>query len=371
MRSRRRPQSGARPRVLLCTSNGVGLGHVTRMLAVGEALQPEIDSVMFTLSAALPIPIGAGMTVEHLASVDQFGSSSTEWHTLLAERVDQLIAAYRPDALLFDGVHPYLGLRDAIRRNRRRLVSVWVRRAMWKPDVRTDARALDELGGAFDHILEPGDYAEGYDHGITARHRDRVTQVPPIVYGTRTPRPDRVQACAELGLRASDTNVLVQLGAGQINDIRSTVGAVVSALEGRPSVQTVLAQSVLSAPKAGGTRSVIEVRRFPITHWIAAFDAAVVAAGYNSFHEMLSLRIPTIIVPNLSTRTDDQDARSRWAQDHGVGYRWDGRTAEDLRAAIEAILDSTERDRIIDRLSELEAANGASEAAAVISRGLG
>ena len=366
-----RPQPRGRPRVLLCTSNGVGLGHVTRMLAVGEALQPQIDSVMFTLSAALPIPIATGMTVEHLASVNQFGSSGAEWHTLLAERVDQLISAYRPDALLFDGVHPYLGLRDAVSRNRRRLVSVWVRRAMWKPDVATDAGALRDLAKPFDHILEPGDFAAEYDHGITTQHRNNVTQVSPIVYGAPDVRPDRAQACAELGLRTSDTNVLVQLGAGQINDIRSTVGAVVAALTDRPSVRTVLAQSVLSAPTSSVTGPVTEVRRFPITHWIAAFDAAVVAAGYNSFHEMLSLRIPTIIVPNLSTRTDDQDARSRWAQDHGAGYRWDGSTAEDLDAAITAILDPTERDRIIVRLSELEAARGASEAAAVIAEWLG
>ena len=280
------------------------------MLAVARALQPDADAVMFTLSAALPIPVGTGMTVEHLASAEQFGATGSAWNTLLSERLNLLISAYRPDALLFDGVHPYLGVRGAVTRNRRRLVSIWVRRGMWKPDVAVDSNTLRQLAQPFDHVIEPGDYAAPYDLGVTARNRATAELVPPIVFEGEGRRPDRERACADLGLRTDDINVLVQLGAGQINDIRSTVGAVVSTLGGRPSVRTVLARSVLSSPGAKQPEGVVEVRRFPITHWIAAFDAAIVAAGYNSFQEMLSLRVPTIVVPNLSTRTDDQDARA-------------------------------------------------------------
>jgi UDP:flavonoid glycosyltransferase YjiC (YdhE family) len=234
---------------------------------------------------------------------------------------------------------------------------------MWKPGVAPDLR---QLGSPFDFIIEPGDYASDYDDGVTSRDRARVHRVAPIVYSPSASRPDRQRACAELGLRAGDTNVLVQLGAGQINDIGSTVGAVTSILSRYPSVRAAVARSELSADASSVGTSVIEIQRFPITHWIAAFDAAVVAAGYNSFHEMMSMAVPTIIVPNLDTKTDDQDARSRWAHDHGLGIRWDGRTIDDLEVAIAAIANSSERKKMSARLAELAPATGATEAAALI-----
>ena len=110
---------------------------------------------------------------------------------------------------------------------------------MWKPDVAVDSNTLRQLAQPFDHVIEPGDYAAPYDLGVTARNRATAELVSPIVFEGEGRRPDRERACADLGLRTDDINVLVQLGAGQINDIRSTVGAVVSTLGGRPSVRTV------------------------------------------------------------------------------------------------------------------------------------
>jgi len=351
------------PRALLCTSNGVGLGHVTRMMAIGQALEPSMHSVLFTLSAALPIPTRAGFTTEHLASAHQFDASGYSWNDLLSERVDQLISVYHPDVVLFDGVHPYQGLRDALRANRRRVKSIWVRRGMWKPGVAPDLRPLTKH---FDHIIEPGDYARGYDHGITASERAKVSVVAPIVYAHPSSRPGREQSCAELGLRPDHTNVLVQLGAGQINDIDSAVGAVTASLGQHPGVTVAVARSELSADASGVGDSVVEIQRFPISHWFAAFDAAVVAAGYNSFTEVMSLGLPSIIVPNLETKTDDQDARSHWAHDHGLGVRWDGVSEDGLHTAVAAIVDPSERGAMRARLADLVPATGASEAAALV-----
>ncbi len=234
---------------------------------------------------------------------------------------------------------------------------------MWKPGVAPDLRPLTK---PFDHIIEPGDYARGYDHGITASERAKVSVVAPIVYAHPSSRPGREQACAELGLRPDHTNVLVQLGAGQINDIDSAVGAVTASLGQHPGVTVAIARSELSADSVGVGDSVVEIQRFPISHWFAAFDAAVVAAGYNSFHEVMSLGLPSIIVPNLETKTDDQDARSRWAHDHGLGVRWDGVSEDGLHTAVAAIVSPSERGAMRVRLADLDPATGASEAAALV-----
>ena len=244
MRISRQRSVDETPRALLCTSNGVGLGHVTRMMAIGQALEPSMQSVLFTLSAALPIPTRAGFTTEHLASAHQFDASGYSWNDLLSERVDQLISAYHPDVVLFDGVHPYQGLRDALRANRRRVKSIWVRRGMWKPGGRSRPSPTHE---ALRSHHRAGRLPRGYDHGITASERAKVSVVAPIVYAHPSSRPGREQACSELGLRPDHTNVLVQLGAGQINDIDSAVGAVTASLGQHPGVTVAVARSELSA----------------------------------------------------------------------------------------------------------------------------
>jgi UDP:flavonoid glycosyltransferase YjiC (YdhE family) len=44
------------------------------------------------------------------------------------------------------------------------------------------------------------------------------------------------------------------------------------------------------------------VREFPLSRRFRAFDLAVSASGYNSFHELLRFGIPTLFIPNLDTR---------------------------------------------------------------------
>jgi UDP:flavonoid glycosyltransferase YjiC (YdhE family) len=239
------------------------------MMAVGQELRADFEPVLFTLSAALPIPLDAGFTVEHLASATEMSLTGNAWNAL----------------------------------------------------------------------LEEGEYASSYDDGPTSRDRASVTCVTPIVYSAPGEPLDRTTTCTDLGLDADDSNVLIQLGAGQINDIHSTVGSAVAAVGRYPSVTAVVARSVLSAPMRPQPDAAIEVHRFPITRWMAAFDAAIIAGGYNSFHETMSMHVPAIVVPNLETTTDDQDARSRWAHDHGLAFRWDGVASDELEVAVAGLVD--------------------------------
>ncbi|MGA9279225.1 UDP-N-acetylglucosamine--LPS N-acetylglucosamine transferase [Ilumatobacter sp.] len=350
-------------RVLLCKSNGAGLGHVTRMMAVAEQLGSEFDTTLFTLSAALPIPVNAGLRVEHLPSAGYLDTPGNAWHDLLEDRLEHLIARYRPHLIMFDGVHPYRGLTNVLgRRRRRRPVRVWMRRGMWKPGIRTTAIQLAEY---FDHVVEPGDYAQSYDLGATAAAETGVHRVAPICYRGPNPPLDRAAACAHLGLDATQTNALIQLGAGAINDITSTLGQVVSKLNQR-SVVVSVARSVLSAECHESTAGAAVVSEFPISRFFGAFDLAAIATGYNSFHEVLALGLPSIMVPNLDTATDDQDARSRWADEHGLGYRWDGTSAPGLARAVDGLVSSGERAEIRHRLDALPDATGSGEVAHLI-----
>ena len=61
------------------------------------------------------------------------------------------------------------------------------------------------------------------------------------------------------------------------------------------------------------------VREFPLSRRFRAFDLAVSAAGYNSFHELLRFGIPTLFIPNQDTALDDQQGRAQFAADRGTG----------------------------------------------------
>ncbi|WP_395161397.1 hypothetical protein [Ilumatobacter sp.] len=354
--------------VLLCTSNGAGLGHVARMMAVAEQFGPDIDCVLFTLSAGLPIPVEAGLRVEHLASAGYLDVTTNEWHELLEDRVEQLISRYRPGLVVFDGVHPYRGLTNALGRRRfgGRPTRVWMRRAMWRPGVGDDTI---QFADHFDEVIEPGEYGAEFDHGATSKVLTGVHRIPPICYVGPNENLDRDAACHELGLDAQALNVMVQLGAGTINDLDSTLGSLVGELQ-RVGTRPCLARSVLSAPADDPAGDISVVRQFPISRYFAAFDFAAIAPGYNSFHEALSLGLPSILVPNLATKTDDQDARSRWAHEQGLGLRWDGSDEQTLQEAVAALTDDEQRAGIRTRLAALRTADGSRTAARLIERWL-
>jgi predicted glycosyltransferase len=123
---------------------------------------------------------------------------------------------------------------------------------------------------------------------------------------------------------------------------------------------------VLSAPADDPAGDIAIVRKFPISRYFAAFDFAAIATGYNSFHETLSLGLPSILVPNLATRTDDQDARSRWAHEQGLGLRWDGSDEQTLREAVAALAEDQQRAHVRARLEALPTADGSRSAAHLI-----
>ena len=67
---------------------------------------------------------------------------------------------------------------------------------------------------------------------------------------------------------------------------------------------------------------------YPIARLYPAFDFVISAAGYNSYHELISFQIPAAFFP-VRKPTDDQGARARFAEEAGVGSG--GRTGRHSR----------------------------------------
>ncbi|MDN5716302.1 MAG: UDP-N-acetylglucosamine--LPS N-acetylglucosamine transferase [Janibacter sp.] len=290
------------------SSNGTGMGHLTRLLAYARHLE-GLDVRFLSLSTAVPVVGRMGHRFEYLPSRGSTGLRAAAWRRLFLDRLVEYLRRTQPDVVVFDGTHPYAGM-DIAREVVPGASWVWSRRAMWRP-----GRNVDQLDKEswFDLVLEPGDLSQSRDRGATvARAARRVT---PVTLLDRGDLQDRDLARHELGLPADGPLALVSLGAGNINDTSGDLGSVVSALSGL-GVGACVTQAEI-AEQAGTQLDVHHVQDFPISRRFAAFDMAVSATGYNSFHENLRLGLPTLFVPNTHTNLDDQETRLAHAVDSG------------------------------------------------------
>jgi UDP-N-acetylglucosamine--N-acetylmuramyl-(pentapeptide) pyrophosphoryl-undecaprenol N-acetylglucosamine transferase len=348
--------------VLFVTSNGTGFGHLTRSMAVGKRLDVGLEPAIFTLSAAAPVVRRLGFRVEYLSSYRTPGAGSEwSWHRRLRDRLRALVAELDPAVVAFDGVHPYAAFLDVLHENAE-LPAVWSRRAMWQPGAGREFLATE---GAFDLVLEPGELAAGDDRGLTAERRGDALVVPPIVLLEEADLLARADAERELGLEPGRVNALVQIGAGS-DAVDRTVSRCLERLAAEPGVQVAALESSISR-ELTLPDGVVRIRdTYPMARYLRAFDVTVTAAGYNNFHELMHLGVPTLFVP-MPRELDDQGARARWADREGAGLAVEGPDAPDLEEKLEQLVDAESRERIAARARELGGANGAEQAARALS----
>jgi UDP:flavonoid glycosyltransferase YjiC (YdhE family) len=327
--------------VLLVSSNGAGMGHLTRLLAYARRMPEGVRCRVLSLSQAVPVVADEGLEWEYLPSQGATGMRPASWRRMFAERVEEVLHRVDPDVLVFDGTHPYRGL-DVALASHPRTRAVWSRRGMWRP-----GRNEDQLlkSAWFDAVIDPGDLSAAADAGATAGAQNAAVRVGPVTLLDRKDLTAPPEARAALGLPPSGPLALVALGAGNINDTDDEVGAAAAALQRRGIGVCVTAPSIAERAYAGA--DVHLVRHFPLSTHLLAFDYVIGAAGYNSFHEALRFGVPAVFVPNAHTSLDDQVARATYAHERGwalsvptlTGGRADG-VVDELIARSAALRDA-------------------------------
>ncbi len=349
--------AGERRRILFVSSNGTGLGHLTRSMALARRLRPGYEPLFVSLSAAAPIVAEQGFEVEYIAShATPTAGSDWRWSRRLRTRMRAILREARASVVLFDGAHPYQGFVDALPAAGP-AARVWSRRPMWLPG--SNAGALGRTK-SFTHVLEPGEFAAEFDRGATVARRAEAHAVAPIVFCEDDELLPRADAERELGLAAGRTNVLVALGQGA--EVRDAVRRCLAALVERPDVQVAALSSALAElPEVPD--GVVHLRStYPMSRYLRAFDAVVSAAGYNAYHELIRFGVPALYVP-MRRQTDDQAARARYAEAAGVGLAVTGPEAPELEARLAELLDGARLGELRAALAEARPANGAEEAA--------
>lgn len=346
--------------VLFVTSNGAGLGHISRLLAIAGSLSNRRSFEFLTMSTAYRQLAGKGIEINYFPSSDASGESPETWNPVFRAYFRRLVEKARPRTIVFDGTWVYVGITEVSRAFG--IPLVWVQRGLWKTEVDEASTQRHAALSVADHVIIPGDYAGREQvelgRGLIADY------VEPIVMTRRESLLTRDEACKALGLDPSVKYMLLNLGGGSLGDPTSVANAVVRILaETAPGIVPVQVVSPLAAESADDSM-VKRVKAYPVMPYCHAFEFTVSAAGYNAVQEAISLAQPTLLVPNTATKTDDQRRRARQVAEQRLALC--GESAEELRHCLGLMADSTWRTELCIRLRSKEEAAGAVEAAIVL-----
>lgn len=352
--------------LLLVTSNGAGMGHLSRQLSIGLAAPPGVQSTVLSLSMALPQVLELGIPGEYCPSYEREWMPRRFWNRYLRTRVVALASEVEADVVLFDGVAPYRGLL-ATRPYLPDTAFIWVRRGMWLPH--TTPVNLDR-SSQFDRVLEPGDLAKDADRGPTMGRSDALL-IPPISMVEVIDRPSRTESATMLGLDPQRPTVLLTLGSGRLGDIAAPGRVALEALLEHKGWQVAMTTAAIATSDIAipdPTRVVGLRGVYPLARYLNAFDAVVSAAGYNAVHEFVSGGIPTLLVPNRATKTDDQGSRAHGVANRGLALVAEADDPDGIHHAIDRLLDESQRRQLrltIDTLAPHERMGGAARAAEI------
>jgi UDP-N-acetylglucosamine--N-acetylmuramyl-(pentapeptide) pyrophosphoryl-undecaprenol N-acetylglucosamine transferase len=198
---------------LLVTSNGAGMGHLSRQLSLALAAGHEDRAALFSLSLGLPQVLGQGVAGEYCPSYERDMVPRYYWNRYLRTRLVALSREIGAEAILFDGVAPYRGLLST-RQHLPDTAFLWMRRGMW---IEGKGEAFLRKSAWFDTVLEPGDLGAAEDRGPTVGRSDAV-RIPPVSMLEVIPRLSRRESAEVLGLDPDRPTILVTLGTGRLGD---------------------------------------------------------------------------------------------------------------------------------------------------------
>jgi UDP:flavonoid glycosyltransferase YjiC (YdhE family) len=238
------------------------------------------------------------------------------------------------------------------------MLKVWVRRGSIK---KNSKNIPVESIGNFDVVIRPGDSGRNnFDDELA--HNIPIVRTNPILFQFNGDE-SLLDIRGRLGIPEFATMCYLQLGAGNINDIESEISMTLTALESHEHVFTVVGESMIGERISTTFENVRILRDYPNSRFFDQFDFAVIAGGYNSYHEVIEAELPSICYPNLSTGRDDQLARAMIASEAGAMIVLKERSERNIALSISRIIDPSVRKKMVEGMIPLKKPNGSMEAA--------
>ncbi len=350
-------------RTIFVPTNGVGLGHAQRCSLVAAEITDSAQPVFAAFPSCLPMLNRYGFDVIPLVS-----RSQTHKYPHANDLVNYLrLSAETQNGglLVFDGGYVFDSIFRTIARNR--LQSVWIRRGLWQAG-QNNSIALDREK-IFDKVIVPHEaFPElnaAYSYG---KH---LVAVGPIVQRTDPTQFDRKNLRARLREkfgRDFDNLVVTMLGGGVAADRTAQIQAVCASVAPRKNTLNLIVTWPTARIDPGwfAWENSKVVRTHHASPLVSACDLFISAVGYNSFHEVLYNRIPTIFIPQMASYMDDQRARAESAAKRGAAILVEPEEMLSLNREISACLDGGKTGELRAALNGLDLAQTGNRTAAQI-----
>jgi predicted glycosyltransferase len=358
--------------------NGSGLGHLTRVLAILRwvrrlarlgGVAPEIFVLTSSEAAGLALEEGfAAFKVPSKTAIREAGLPKEDTLRLLRQWVWHSLNLLRPSLLLVD-TFPGGSFGELFHALDGPGSKVFVYRSMRESFARQEV--VQALLPLYDRILLPQEPGEA-PRAVEPAWAQKARRVGPILLRGREELHTREEARRRLGLPAEKKAVWLSAGGGGDPGAERWLSSLVELLSQDARLHLVIGAGPLyrGAPLRG-----------PNITWLTSFfaaedflglDAAFSAAGYNSYHELLHAGVPTAFYAQEKI-ADEQSRRAESAARAGAALflsnAEDGLPgAEEVRAALEVLLDEEKARALSVAARALVPENCAREAAAEVLR---
>ncbi|MBI1747022.1 MAG: UDP-glucosyltransferase [Acidobacteria bacterium] len=350
-------------RVIFYAVNGLGIGHLTRLLAIARRLRrraADAEILFLTSSEADHLIYQEGFPAIKFPSKTIRAEVGLKKRTFLETCMPvawNVISSFRPDVIVVD-TFPQGSLQELIP------VLHWSPKMVFVFREQKLERVADpefqQLLRYYDHILVP--HAEGeFDPQCVGIP---LTFTGPILIRDREELLVRREVRRQLELPDNRRIVYCTFGGGGDEHARRVFQWVHHTLSARKDCFLVTANGPLSRGLTAMSQDNAQLFYFPAMELFPAFDVAISAAGYNTCNELLYAGVPSIFIP-FERDLDDQTLRADRIEKAGAGVRLDTLTEKALNYAFDRLL--AEAPTLSEKARAWIPANGAGEAARVIA----
>jgi UDP-N-acetylglucosamine--N-acetylmuramyl-(pentapeptide) pyrophosphoryl-undecaprenol N-acetylglucosamine transferase len=329
-------------RIVNYAVNGLGLGHLTRLIAVnrqirrlstllGDAAEiffltsSEADTLCYQNGfAAFKIPSKSAVTTCEIAPA-AYRRMAKQW-------VWNTINHCQPDILIVDtfpagSFHELFDIFDLGQKN------VFIYRAV-RPSVAREAVFQSALRG-YDKIIQPLEQGEN-GSPVPEKLQDRLVTTGEILVRSREEILSRAEAREYLGIAQGTFAVYVSTGGGGDHEAEAHFKFAHAAALLLPETHFVFGAGALYKGREFHAPNISWTRQYGMMDYFSAFDAAITAGGFNSVNELLHVGVPCAFWPQPRTH-DDQELRVSRLAEAGAGIVLTESTPEAIVIALRTL----------------------------------
>jgi UDP-N-acetylglucosamine--N-acetylmuramyl-(pentapeptide) pyrophosphoryl-undecaprenol N-acetylglucosamine transferase len=327
-------------RILNYAVNGLGLGHLTRLIAINRQVRrlagvlgipTEIVFLTSNEGDALAYQHGfASFKIPSKSSLVACGLDPVRHRKIAKQWVWNAINLISPDILIVDtfpagGFQELFDVLDLGSKN------VFIYRA-----VRKEAALVPAFQSAlrgYHLIIKPQEQGEN-DSPVPSDLEDRVATTGEILIRSASEILNREAAREILGIPDNAEAVIyVSVGGGGDSEAETMFATVIDTARRMPETYFVIGAGSLYRGREFHAPNVSWTRRSVMMECFKAFDAALTAGGYNTVNELMHCGIPCVFLPQGRTH-DDQERRVTRCVDAGAGLLLEERTPEAIQTAL-------------------------------------